>query len=134
MITFEKTGRTEYSNISNLIKEADICFDLRENNFIYNNSLPIKIFEYMAAGKPFIFTDIIPIRKELGELNCGFLVEPSDKDEIIRIIEKYISNPKLLKQHSENGRVIIENSKNWESESEKLISFIAQLSNPEQAA
>ena len=126
-VTVEKLGWTEYNNISNLIKDADICFDLRERNFIYNNSLPIKIFEYMAAGKPFIFTDIRPIRKELGEISCGFLVDPADKEEIIKTIEQYISNPLLLKQHSKNGREIIENRKNWESESEKLISLIETI-------
>jgi glycosyltransferase involved in cell wall biosynthesis len=128
-IKIEKSGWTEYSNISNLIKDADICFDLRERNFIYNNSLPIKIFEYMAAGKPFIFSDIRPIRKELGEITCGFLVDPADKEEIVKKVEAYISTPALLKQHSENGRKIIENGKNWECESEKLISFLEQLSN-----
>jgi glycosyltransferase involved in cell wall biosynthesis len=131
-IKIEKSGWTEYSNISNIIKDADICFDLRERNFIYSNSLPIKIFEYMAAGKPFIFTDIRPIRKELGEITCGFLVDPSDKDEIIKSIETYMKTPALLKQHSENGRNIIETRNNWERESDKLIPFIEGLINAEQ--
>jgi glycosyltransferase involved in cell wall biosynthesis len=126
-ITIEKAGWTEYNNISNLIKNVDICFDLRDRNFIYNNSLPIKIFEYMAAGKPFIFSDINPIRNELGEINCGFLVDPNDKKEIAQKIEEYIFNSELLKQHAKNGRAIIENGKNWEKESEKLISFMEQL-------
>jgi glycosyltransferase involved in cell wall biosynthesis len=126
-ITIEKSGWTEYNNISNLIKEVDICFDLRDRNFIYNNSLPIKIFEYMAAGKPFIFSDIKPIRTELGEINCGFLVDPVDKKEIALKVEEFILNPGLLKLHAKNGRAIIENGKNWEKESEKLISFLEQL-------
>ncbi len=128
-IAIEQFDRTDYNNISNLINDADICFDLRERNFIYDNSLPIKIFEYMACGKPIIFSDIRPIREELGEINCGFLVNPNNKEEIVNKIESYISDKNLLIQHSKNGRSIIENSKNWEEESEKLISFINQLSN-----
>ena len=103
-IIIEKSGWTEYANISNLIKDVDICFDLRDRNFIYNNSLPIKIFEYMAAGKPFIFSDIKPIRTGLGEINCGFLVDPADKNEIVLRIEEYILNPGLLKHHAKNGQ------------------------------
>ncbi len=128
-IIIEKIARTDYRNISNIISDADICFDLRVRNFIYNNSLPIKIFEYMASGKPFIFSDIKPIRKELGEINCGFLVNPNDQQEIITKIELYISNSNLLYQHGLNGRNIIESSKNWEKESEKLISFLYSLLN-----
>jgi glycosyltransferase involved in cell wall biosynthesis len=130
-ITIEKKGWTDYNNISNLIADADICFDLRERNFIYNNSLPIKIFEYMAAGKPYIFTDVEPIRKEFGSMDCGSLVAPDNMDEIIKKIELYISNPKLLIQHSEAARAFIENGKNWESESGKLIKLINSLLNPD---
>ncbi len=126
-ILIEKAGWTEYKNISNLLRDVDICFDLRERNFIYNHSLPIKIFEYMACGKPFIFSDVEPIRKELGEINCGFLVNPNDTEEIINKIELYLSDTRLLKQHSRNGRRIIESGKNWEVESQKLLKLIDNL-------
>lgn len=123
-ILIEKAGWTEYPNISGKLSDVDICFDLRERNFVYNNSLPIKIFEYMASGKPFIFSDVLPIRQELGEINCGFLVNPNDPEDIINKIELYISNPSLLKEHSQNGRQIIESGKNWESESVKLLELL----------
>ncbi|MFZ1519988.1 MAG: hypothetical protein WAU11_14510, partial [Ignavibacteriaceae bacterium] len=42
---------TDYDKMSLVIERIDICFDLRDRNFIYRNSLPIKIFEYMACGK-----------------------------------------------------------------------------------
>ncbi len=128
-IIIEKLKRTDYKNISQLIKDADICFDLRVRNFIYNNSLPIKIFEYMACGKPFIFSDIKPIKEELGQINCGFLVNPNDNQNILNKIELYLDDKELLLRHSQNGRSIIENDKNWDKESEKLIRFLDQLSN-----
>ena len=126
-IKIKKAGWTDYNRISELISDADICFDLRERNFVYNNSLPIKIFEYMACGKPFIFSDIMPIRKELGEINCGFLVNPDDNEDIVNKIETYLSNEILLQEHSKNGRKIIESGKNWETESAKLLSLIEEL-------
>ena len=123
-ILIEKAGWTEYKNISSMLSDVDICFDLRERNFVYNNSLPIKIFEYMACGKPFIFSDVMPIRQELGELNCGFLADPNDLEDIIKKIELYISNKDLLKEHSKNGRQLIDSGKNWETESQKLLGLL----------
>lgn len=116
-----------YNEFSENLKDADICFDLRERNFIYRNSLPIKIFEYMACGKPFIYSDIIPIRKELGNIECGFLVNPNDINEVVNRIEDYIDNKPLLINHSKNGRLEIENGKNWEIESIKLLNLIEIL-------
>jgi glycosyltransferase involved in cell wall biosynthesis len=118
---------TDYDKMSSAIERMDICFDLRNRNFIYKNSLPIKIFEYMACGKPFIFSDIKPIRVELDYRNHGFLVNPDSEEEIIKAIESYFKNPDLAIVHSENSRKLIEENKNWENESKKLLSLVNDI-------
>lgn len=126
-ITIEFVDWTDYDKISQTIERMDICFDLRIRNFIYRNSLPIKIFEYMACGKPFIYSDIKPIRDEIDINKHGFLVNPDDEKEIIRTIENYIDNPDLAYSHSENSRRLIEEERNWENESVKLIALIDKI-------
>ena len=118
---------TDYDKMSSVIERMDICFDLRKRNFIYSNSLPIKIFEYMACGKPFIYSDIKPIRDEMDRNKFGFLVNPENESEIIQAIETYLNNPNLADQHSINARKNIEESKNWESESKKFIELVNKL-------
>lgn len=126
-IKVEFAGWTEYLKISILLADVHVCFDLRERTFIYRNSLPIKIFEYMACGKPFIFTNIKPIRQEFDYSTCGFLANPEDINEIVSYIQNYIDDKDLFLAHSENARRIIENEKNWEKESDKLVAFIESL-------
>lgn len=118
---------TSYDHVSDNLKDVDLCFDLRKRNFIYKNSLPIKIFEYMACGKPFVFTDIKPIREELKVDEFGILVDPDNINEIVVAIERYYNNPDLYLKHSQNCRKEIEDSKNWEAESIKLIKLIRNL-------
>jgi glycosyltransferase involved in cell wall biosynthesis len=113
--------------MSSEIERMDICFDLRHKNFIYNNSLPIKIFEYMACGKPFIFSDVKPIRQELNYKSHGILVNSESEEEIVNAIEVYLKNPGLAIEHSENSRRLIEEKKNWENESKKLVALIEQI-------
>lgn len=125
IITFKDW--TDYDKIYDLMSNADICLDLRNRNFIYRNSLPIKIFEYMACGKPFICSDIEPIRKELNNIECGFLVDPDNVDEIVSKIELYLDDNALLLKHSQNGREIIEKEKNWDLESKKLLNLVERL-------
>ena len=117
----------EYPEISARLSDVDICFDLRTKNFIYNNSLPIKIFEYMACGKPYIFTKVDPIIKELGEDKFGMLVDPENIDEIVEKVEQYLASPELLMNHSVDARKAIEEEKNWESESIKLLKLIESI-------
>jgi len=123
-IKIEFEDWTSYDKMSSVIEKMDICFDLRRRNFIYRNSLPIKIFEYMACGKPFIFSGIKPIRDELDIKQYGLLVNPDNDDEIFNAIEKYLHDPALAERHSENSRMLIEKEKNWKIESVKLIELI----------
>lgn len=114
----------DYDKMNRVISKMDICFDLRIRNFIYSNSLPIKIFEYMACGKPFIYSDIKPIRNEIDNRNCGFLVDPQNENEVVNAVCNYLNNPALAADHSKNARRIIEDGKNWESESVKLLELV----------
>lgn len=118
---------TDYDKMSAVIERMDLCFDLRKRNFIYSNSLPIKIFEYMACGKPFIYSDIKPVRDEIDYEKYGFLVNPDNETEIIKAIESYLNNPGLAEEHSINARKLIEDNKNWEIESKKLIDLVGKL-------
>lgn len=123
-VHIEKDRWYPYPEFSQALEDVDICFDLRKRNFIYRNSLPIKIFDYMACGKPFIYSDIKPIRKELDVSKFGFLVNPKRQKQIVSAIEKYINDKSLLVTHSANCRREIDNKKNWERECVNLLHFI----------
>lgn len=126
-VRIELAGWREYPKISDQLLNVDICLDLREKNFIYRNSLPIKVFEYMACGKPFIFSNIKPIRDEIEFEKCGFLVNPNDIGSIVKAIESYIDEKDQLLQHARSSRELIESRYNWEKESAKLINLVRSL-------
>ena len=81
----------------------------------------------MACGKPFIYSDIKPIRDEIDYEKYGFLVNPDNESEIINAIESYLNNPKLVEEHSINARKFVEENRNWENESKKLIEMVNKI-------
>ncbi|WP_164219913.1 glycosyltransferase family 4 protein [Virgibacillus sp. YIM 98842] len=95
-------------------------------NFI--DSLPIKMFEYMATGLPVIASNF-PLWKNIVEgNNCGICVDPLNVDEITQAIQWVLKNPEKATEMGENGREAVRAKYNWESESEKLISLYKGLS------
>ena len=107
-------SRVAYEELSAYLREVDVCLDLREKNIVYNNSFPIKIFEYMACGKPVIYSDIKPLLK-FGDLNeFGFLVEPTNVEEVCDKIGLYINNRALLQNHSQAARRLFEMKYSWD--------------------
>ncbi len=104
----EVSKPTSFEHFTEAFSDADLCFDLREFNFENHHSLPIKLFYFMAAGKPVIYSNLKGIRKHMGKLSFGYLVDPGNEKIISDIIIKYVKNPHLYETHALNAKRILE--------------------------
>jgi len=72
-------GWQPYHEIPHYLAAADICILPARNTEIMRNIVPIKMYEYMAAGKPVIATRLPGIRKEFGEGNGVIYIEQTEE-------------------------------------------------------
>ena len=72
-------GWQPYATIPDFLAAADICILPAKNNAIMQNIVPIKMYEYMAAGKPVIATKLPGIMKEFGDGNGVLYVENAEE-------------------------------------------------------
>ena len=115
---------TSFEDFTKAFSDADICFDLREFNFENHHSLPIKLFYYMGAGKPIIYSNLKGIRKHMDVSSFGFLVNPKDPRSIAGCIEKYVDNSRLYHQHASTARKEFVKKYNWRVISDSFVNFI----------
>jgi glycosyltransferase involved in cell wall biosynthesis len=93
----------------------------------YCDALPVKMFEYMAAGIPVIASNI-PLWRGIIEGNdCGVCVDPYDPKAIAAAIDYILANPERAQRMGENGRRAVVTKYNWSIEEEKLCRFYADL-------
>jgi glycosyltransferase involved in cell wall biosynthesis len=80
-------GRQPYEAIPGLIASADICLLPAHHNEVMRDIVPIKMYEYMAMGKPVIATRLSGVMKEFGEGNGVVYVETPEAvlSEAIRL-------------------------------------------------
>lgn len=117
---------TSFENFTQSFSEADLCFDLRSFNFENHHSLPIKLFYYIGAGKPVIYSALKGIREHIGPMDFGFLVNPDDTQSIVEHIEQYIGDRSLYVKHCENARTRFLEEFNWSKISGSFIGFITE--------
>ncbi len=83
---------------------------------------PLKMFEYMASGKP-----IVAPRLEsfLGVLNGenSFLVEPDNPEALAQGIKKLLSDEILSQKISSKARLDVKNY-TWEKRAERILGFV----------
>jgi glycosyltransferase involved in cell wall biosynthesis len=89
----------------------------------YLDALPVKMFEYMAAGIPVIASRFPLWRNIIERHGCGVCVDPGDPGAIAAAIDHLVLHPALAARMGDNGRRAVEQQYNWMRESRKLITF-----------
>lgn len=79
-------GWKPYEEVPKYVVASDICLLPAHKNDIMKNIVPIKMYEYMAAGNPVIATSLPGIMKEFGNDN-GVLYVDQPGDVVEKAIE-----------------------------------------------
>ena len=120
-------GHIPHQQIPKVLSQSSIGLLLLESCNKYENSLPLKLFEYMAAGLPIIASNFSLWKEIIEENQCGICVNPHNITEILEAIKLLQNDSKRYLQMSQNGRHCIEKKYNWATEGKKLIDVYQQV-------
>lgn len=99
-----------YEDVPKYLSASDICILPAYNNDIMNKIVPIKMYEYMAAGKPIVATKLPGIIKEFGEDN-GVIYADGTEDVLRKALE--LIEKGAFHKHGLKARRFVENCK-WD--------------------
>ncbi|RMF16450.1 MAG: glycosyltransferase [Candidatus Dadabacteria bacterium] len=91
------------------------------------DSLPVKIYEYMAASMPMIVSDFPEWREQFAASGAVEFVPPQDPIALAKRMDQLLLDPDGLEVRGRLGRKWVEQHCSWERESERLIGFYRQL-------
>lgn len=118
------SGFKSFEEFCTEITNADIFIDLRKNDFENTHCLPIKLFYYLACGRPVIYSDLKSIHKVMDISNFGVCGNPNDTAYFTTKINEYIQNPDLYKLHCDNATKIAVHQFNWNLIKDKFVHFV----------
>lgn len=118
-------GYIEHSKIYNYLKKADILLLLPTSRGEYNDvTSPLKLFEYMFAGKAILTTDMPTFREVLKDRYHALIAQDNnlevDSKFKILVQDKYLRN-----RLGNNARQEV-SKYSWEKRAKKIIEYISE--------
>jgi glycosyltransferase involved in cell wall biosynthesis len=123
----EDFGYLDRAGVIGLLRQSFAGLVVLEELPNYLVALPVKMFEYMAAGIP-VISSLFPNWQAIvdGE-QCGICVNPKDTRAIAEAICYLRDHPEEAAWMGQNGRRAVETKYRWEEEQGKLLALYQEL-------
>ena len=120
------TGWIPFSLVPSYIATCKICVIPHIKSSFTDTTLPHKLFQYMACGKPIVVSNVTPIARIVEKYQCG-LVFDGTKESLAKCLTSLLENESLSKKMGENGLSAVTSSLNMEKEGQKLINLYSSI-------
>jgi glycosyltransferase involved in cell wall biosynthesis len=112
--------------VERVLTRSDICvIPYPPNKFLFNNSVPAKLFDYMAAGKPIVSTNLNGVRSIIENFDCGLIAK--DWNEFEFFLAKLYHNIPYAVELGKNGRTTAEKHFDYELIAKSLLIHIINI-------
>jgi len=129
---FTFTGPIPYDQVPWFINAADVLVapynparsELRRR---YGIGSPLKLFEYMACGKPVVATAVPPIRRVVRDGVNALLVPPGDVNALADAIIRLIEDPPFAGRLGKTARKEVVGRYSWEHFASRLQDLMGEV-------
>lgn len=126
------TGHVDYRKVPNYISAMDIVLaPYPALDFFYFS--PVKVYEYMACGKPVVTSRIGQLSEIIEHGENGLLCEPGNMHELLENILSLIQNESLRRKIGEQARETVVQHHTWKHKAAALHDICLRVRRPRDA-
>jgi glycosyltransferase involved in cell wall biosynthesis len=93
----------------------------------FRTNVPMKLFEFMAAGVPAVTSDLPPARRLVGDDGGVLFVPPGDAAAFADALGGLLGDPARAARLGRRGRDLVVERCHWEREELKLVALFDAL-------
>lgn len=123
----EFTGWQPFSLVPSYFTASKVCLVPHIASGHTNTTIPHKLFQCMAIGKPVIVSSAKPLERIVSETGAGLAYPSDDADGLAQEIVRVYRDDVLAIRLGEAGRKAVKEKYNWEIEGEKLLALYRDL-------
>jgi len=119
------TGYLSRTEVLDVYRRSDILFaQLKDAPTLNATSLPSKLYEYMATGKPVVYAGGGIAADAVRRADCGITVAPEAASAIADAVDELLSDTARMDQMGRNGRSFVEATADRETAFEGLAAVL----------
>jgi glycosyltransferase involved in cell wall biosynthesis len=119
-------GWIPFREISSYIEKSDLCLVPHIYSAFINTTIPNKLFQYMAMGKPVLVSNAKPLARIVRESGCGLIFQSGDPADAARKILEMLRSSDAAGM-GRLGKRCAEERYTWERAAEVLLGVYAGL-------
>ncbi len=120
------TGWLQFEEMLNHLTESDIAIIPHLKNEHTDTTIPHKLFQYFAAGKPVISSDCIPLKRIITQTRTGIVYKHDDPVELANSIQTLSEKSELYKEFQRNEKKALIKY-NWSLDSRRLLQVYSDI-------
>lgn len=114
------TGWVEFSSVPRYMAAMDVCLVPHASTPHTDTTVPHKLFQYMAMGKPVVVTDVPPLQRIVEETASGVVTTAGDPNSLAAALRRLAAAPAERDRLGANGRRAVETEYNWTTDAATL--------------
>jgi glycosyltransferase involved in cell wall biosynthesis len=119
-------GWVDHRKLTSMIAKFDVGIIPHPKNGHTDNTIPNKIFDYMAAGKPVLVSNARPLERMVKKLNCGIVYVDGSIDSMANAIRAF-SNWDCNFVMGLNGYNAVILHYNWQKDFKRVLQVVESL-------
>jgi len=118
-------GNVSFELAPYYINSFDICVAPWDIELVGNVGLsPMKLFDYMACGRPIVSSPVFGVKEILGPNNAGLMVDVKDPEKFANVLTELLTEPEKGKCLGENALKTVLSEYTWEQTSRKITDLL----------
>lgn len=124
-ITF--IGWVAHAEVARHVDESDIGVIPHPKNDHTDTTVPNKLFDYMACGKPVLVSNAAPLERIVNSEHCGLAFTAGSAQSLADAVETMDADPAAFEAMGRNGASAIRRRFHWAHDERVLLHALAPL-------
>ncbi len=123
----EFTGWVTHQEVAKHVHEADVGVIPHPKNDHTDTTIPNKLFDYMACGKPVVVSNAAPMERIVTQERCGLVFKGGSPESLAEVLAHISADEATRQRMGRNGAEAVKQRFHWGRDAGVLIEAVARF-------